>query len=272
MNEFNFSDIDSMYNKVPAEISTKQKNMCNRCYYRIYNLQLDAAKEEAKRKGGSIKDYMQGFYIKEEAIRECKRKKCILEEKARKEPSQIIVIAKNSCLRERILQIIKDKKLNGKIIEVRGEDVPQIIDKGNNNTIGITGEDLFKEYVLENYSSKLEVVERVPWQDDKAVYGKPIICLLGKKGKTIEQMKGKLKVGINKKYRKIAKRYLNTLELKGYNFEKSYFLGSTEEIFQLGLIDLIIDIVYSGSSAKKAGLEIFDKIFESDIVIIRRQR
>jgi len=32
--------------------------------------------------------------------------------------------------------------------------------------------------------------------------------------------------------------------------------------------DLIIDIVLTGNSAKKSGLEIYDKIFSSDIVLI----
>jgi len=184
-----------------------------------------------------------------------------------------LFIAKNSGLKERILEIIKNKKLKGKIIEVRGEDVPQIIDSNEkNNLIGITGEDLYREYVLENYNSKLKILKRVFWQDKEALFGKPVLCLLGKKEKGLEEIKKKtIKVGINNKYKKIAKKYLNNLELEGYNFEKTYFSGSTEEIFQLGLIDLIIDIVLSGSSAEKAGLEVYDKIFESDIVIIRRK-
>jgi len=173
-------------------------------------------------------------------------------------------------LRERCLEIIKNKKIKAKIIEVRAEDIPRILDS-DSSLIGITGEDLFKEYILENYSSKLKILEKILWKDGNAVFGKPALCLLGRKDKTILELKNKLiRVGINKKYGAISKRYLNTLEREGYKFEKIYFSGSTEEIFQLGLIDLVIDIVYSGGSAKSAGLEIYDKIFESDILILRR--
>jgi len=39
-------------------------------------------------------------------------------------------------------------------------------------------------------------------------------------------------------------------------------------MFSRGLVDLVVDIVYSGKSAEEAGLEVYDKIFSSDIVII----
>lgn len=182
----------------------------------------------------------------------------------------IFVIPKNSGLREKCFEIIKNKKINAKIIEVRGEDIPRIVDS-DSFIIGITGEDLLKEYTLENYNSKLKVLEKFPWKDKNSLFGKPVLCLLGKKDRAIEELKNKsIRVGINKKYEKIAKKCLNNLEREGYNFNKLYFTGSTEEIFQLGLIDLIIDIVCSGKSASSAGLEVYDKIFESDIVMIRR--
>lgn len=74
---------------------------------------------------------------------------------------------------------------------------------------------------------------------------------------------------MNSKYKQLAKTgILNRLEGKGYVFEKIYVNGASEEFFVKGIVDLVIDIVCSGKSAETAGLKVYEKIFESDIVII----
>ena len=100
------------------------------------------------------------------------------------------------------------------------------------------------------------------------MFGKPVLCLLGPIGKKLNEMGKNLRVAISDKYEKLSKHYLNLLENLGYRFEKIYLSGSVEEAFARGIADIVIDIVYSGGSAKKAGLECYDKIFESDMVII----
>jgi len=183
----------------------------------------------------------------------------------------IFIIPKNSGL-----AICKEisKKYSGEVIEVRGEDVPLFVKKlsqQNKLAIGITGEDLFKEYSLNDPNSGLKVTERINWNDTTCIFGKPALCLLGDKNKTLDSLNKSLKVCIHKKYAKIAKKYLSRLEeYQGFTFEKFYLNGTTESSFEKGLADLVIDIVYSGKSAKKAGLKIYDKIFESDIVIIEK--
>ncbi len=47
-----------------------------------------------------------------------------------------------------------------------------------------------------------------------------------------------------------------------------YLNGCTEEAYQMGLCDLVIDIVYSGKSAREAGLGVIERIMESDIVLL----
>ena len=66
----------------------------------------------------------------------------------------------------------------------------------------------------------------------------------------------------------MAKKYLSRLEDGGFRFEKLYLSGATESMLQKQLVDLVIDIVYSGKSAEEAGLKVYDKIFESDMVVI----
>ncbi|MBU2503722.1 MAG: phosphoribosyl-ATP diphosphatase [Nanoarchaeota archaeon] len=165
---------------------------------------------------------------------------------------------------------VKDNKLR----VMRGEDIPCFVDlmsKQGKRVAGITGEDLFKEYTLDNNSS-LKILKRFKWEDSSALFGKPVLCLLGPKGKNMDDLSKSLKVSINKKYVSLAKSFLRRLENKGFNFEKIYFSGSTEDVFSQGISDLVIDIVYSGKSAEVAGLKVYDKIFESDIVLIGKEQ
>ncbi|HLG23796.1 MAG TPA: hypothetical protein VI564_02590 [Candidatus Nanoarchaeia archaeon] len=161
-----------------------------------------------------------------------------------------------------------------KLVVSRGEDVPFIVESLPQNgkvVLGLTGRDLFKEYELSNYNTKLRIIRTISWKDNKAMFGKPALCLLGPNGKKLTDLPKKLKVCINSKYKNLAKKYLNILEDLGYRFAKIYLSGSTESAFSNGISDLVIDIVYTGSSIKKANLGVYDKIFESDFVIIGKE-
>jgi len=158
-----------------------------------------------------------------------------------------------------------------KVVISRGEDVPFIIEELSQNgkkAIGLTGRDLFKEYELSKYSTNLIVLKTIGWNDKNAMFGKPVLCLLGQKGKKLEDLPKSLRVSINSKYKNLAKKYLNTLEDKGYKFAKIYLSGSTESAYCNGISELVIDIVYTGLSMKNANLEVYDKLFESDFVIV----
>ena len=159
----------------------------------------------------------------------------------------------------------------GVIVESRGEDIPFIVEELSKNgkiALGLTGSDLLKEYQLSKYNTKLYVIKTISWKDEKAKFGKPTLCLLGSKETKLEQLPKNLRVCINSKYKNIAKRYLNILEGRRFKFVKMYLSGSTEAAYCKGLSDLLIDIVYTGNSIKEANLEVYDKIFESDFVII----
>ena len=157
------------------------------------------------------------------------------------------------------------------ILKVRGEDVPfwveKLLDK-DKTVIGITGQDLYKEYSLRNYKAKTNVLKVISWNDPKAMFTKPSLCLLGPKGKSLNRLPKKLRICISDKYKFIAKKYLNLLETQGYTSEKFYVKGSVEESFSMGLSDIVIDIVYTGKSINQLRLEVYDKIFYSNFVII----
>lgn len=180
----------------------------------------------------------------------------------------IFIIPKNSGL-----SVCKDiaKEYSGEIIEVRGEDVPFMVFsllKNNKKTIGITGEDLLREFLLKNKNTGLAIIKTIVWRDSSCIFGKPTLCLLGDRNKQLRDLNKQLRVCINRKYARLAKKYLARLEDGGFRFEKLYLSGATEQTFVNKLSDLVIDIVYSGKSAEEAGLGVYDKIFSSDIVII----
>ncbi len=180
----------------------------------------------------------------------------------------LFIIPKNSGL-----AICKNiaKEYSGEILEVRGEDVALFVFnllKQGKKVIGITGEDLFKEFLLENKNTGITVIKTISWEDQKCIFGKPTLCLMGTKEKKFDDLDKSVRVCINRKYSRIAKKYLSRLEDNGFCFEKMYLSGATESAFKNNLVDLVIDIVYSGKSAEEAGLGVYDKIFSSDIVLI----
>lgn len=184
-----------------------------------------------------------------------------------------ILVPKNSGLknyRELVLSSIENIA-NAKILEARGEDIPflvkQFIVKGK-KAVGLTGEDLFKEYCLENKNTGLKIIRKIVWNDQQALFRKPVLCLVGPQNKELDQFPKNLTVCIAAKYKAIAKKYLNFLERKGYVFKKIYINGCVETSCSEGIADLVIDIVYTGNSLKRYDLKIYDKIIASDFVII----
>lgn len=184
----------------------------------------------------------------------------------------IVIVPKNTGLKKyRDIALSCLNVDNAKIIEARGEDIPFLIaemqEKGK-KAIGLTGQDLYKEFCIGNKDNCIKVIKRIEWNEKDALFSKPALCLIGPKDKKIDELGKNLTVFISSKYKNISKKYLNFLEQKGFNFKKRYINGCVETSCSEGIADLIIDIVYTGSSLRRYGLEIYDKIMESDFVII----
>ena len=180
------------------------------------------------------------------------------------------VVPKNKGLKRFTYLALEELGISDNLINVRGEDVPfwveSLLEK-NKEAIGLTGEDLFTEYCL-RIGSQLKILKKVEWDDPAALFRKPTLCLLGPSGRSLDQLPECQTVFISSKYRFIAGRYLSVLEKRGLVFKKEYVSGSAESSFSTGLADLVIDIVYTGSSMSRLGLSVLDKIFPSDFVII----
>ena len=162
----------------------------------------------------------------------------------------IFIAPKNSGLEKcrKIAENFSPKKIQ----LIRGEDIPLFLDsiiRRGKKAIGITGEDLFKEFQLNYPDCKIKIIERIQWDDKSAKFNKPVLCLLGPNGKSLDEMPKRVKVCINKKYSRLSKKFLSILQYShGMTFEKIYLSGATEEAFEHKMCDLVIDIVYSGES------------------------
>jgi ATP phosphoribosyltransferase len=115
----------------------------------------------------------------------------------------------------------------------------------------------------------MAILKTISWEDSKCLFGKPTLCLLGPKDKQLENLPKKLRICINRKYQRFTNKYcINKLVSQGYEVEKIYVSGASEQMFSRQLADLVVDIVCSGKSAEEAGMEVYEKLFCSDIVVI----
>jgi ATP phosphoribosyltransferase len=177
-------------------------------------------------------------------------------------------LPKNSGLSEyaKILGELPNKK-----IVVRGEDVPLFVDKMLSKgvgCIGLTGQDLLREYKLKNPLSDVCEIKNLGWKDSGAIYGKPTLCLLGPMGKELKNLDTsypKPRIAINSKYKSIADNFLGK---KGLLCEKMLLSGATETAYANGIADMVIDIVSSGASAREAGLRVYERIIDSDAILV----
>jgi len=68
--------IESKYNIIPQDIQDNQKNICIGCDYRRSRLQYDLAEDEARRKGGSPRIYLGGYWMKDSPA--CALERCLV--------------------------------------------------------------------------------------------------------------------------------------------------------------------------------------------------
>jgi phosphoribosyl-ATP pyrophosphohydrolase len=162
------------------------------------------------------------------------------------------------------------------VVPSRAEKIPKIIeDFGTNpntkmNVYGLTGDDLFDEYMLgledQPTPPTTKVLNTYDWFDKTAQFKRPALCLLTKKN---EELPDKVKVAACEKYEKTVQKYLErSSNFQGKEFELKTFDGGIEEKVTKEDFDCCVDIVSSGNSYKKEGLELKEKVRFSDIVLI----
>ena len=183
---------------------------------------------------------------------------------------EALLVPKNGALAEYTDDILFQSGMNMKdpwlsLAGYRGEDIPKIVEQsflGGEFMLGITGDDLFDEYILRNPNSLLTLLNTYDWYDPKAMFNRPALCLIGKQGTEIPE---KPKVAVNAKYEMTSRKYLDE-EFRDY--EAEVYAGDTEKTVAKGINDCCVEIVYSGKTADKLNLRIIRPYRFSDLVLI----
>lgn len=165
------------------------------------------------------------------------------------------------------------------IVSARGEDVPQRVDdciRRGETAYGLTGDDLFDEYMLGASNSPLRVLNTYDWFDSSAQFNRPALCLLNREG-FIPNSSPPMSIAVNRKYERSSCLYLSQrLKSRGIQFSVAAYAGDTENTVVEGTHDWCVEVVYRGdkspdSAMSRAGLKVAEVVRFSDISLIGRK-
>jgi ATP phosphoribosyltransferase len=156
---------------------------------------------------------------------------------------------------------VKDKNFDLETIFTRDDDIPNFIIE-NITDIGIIGENLLNEISNDKKYKDIRVIQKLNFAKCRLAIATP------KNGqfKTLNDINGKT---ISTTYPNILG---NFLKKNSINAKIVTLSGSVELSVQIGLADLICDLVESGSTLQANNLEEFYTIFESEAVLIANKK
>ncbi len=165
------------------------------------------------------------------------------------------------------------------IVSARGEDVPQRVDdciQRGEVAYGITGDDLFDEYMLGARNSLLGVLNTYDWFDSSAQFNRPALCLLNREG-LIPDYSPPVSIAVNRKYERSSCQFLSQrLQSRGIRFSVVAYAGDIENTVVEGTHDWCVEVVYRGdkspdSAISRTGLKVAEVVRFSDISLIGRK-
>ena len=209
------------------------------------------------------------------------------------EPKAKLYIPKNSGLHEYVNNLLSEVGVSDggeftrtdesvgtlEIISARGEDVPQRVDDcllRGEVAYGLTGDDLFDEYMLGAGDSPLGVLNTYDWFDPNAQFYRPALCLLNREGR-IPDSSAMVSIAVNKKYELSSRQYLSQrFQASKLQISIAAYAGDTENTVAEGTHDWCIEVVYRGerspaSAMSKTGLKVAEVVRFSDISLIGRE-
>ena len=183
-----------------------------------------------------------------------------------------------SFVREKgIEQIPSIVKKDWKVISVRGEDIPNLV-RERRGSYGITGDDIFQNYLLErkNRQGEVEVIQRLNLKGlgpyNNFLFGLPTLCLLGPDGKLPEEYDESTQVipNLDSKTVVIPGRYKELISecLIPSNNVNYVTLDGKVDVTAAVQGCYAVDIVGTGRTCKGVGMGVVAKLYESDGVIL----
>lgn len=204
-----------------------------------------------------------------------------------------VFVATNRKARDYIKKVFELKSLY--VIDVRAEDIPQLVDgEASERTvavntpegilsfnsymfprqIGITTTEYVAEYQLRKPQNMVEIIE-VPWVDKKLLYGRPVMCLLTKPGglaRPVSWAKPELNIAVNRDTEalgeQLAIEYLIQQGEERQNPRIKAYGGQLETLVAGNFADVCVDIVGTGKTMKRKGLEIMAQLFPVNLAVV----
>jgi ATP phosphoribosyltransferase len=157
----------------------------------------------------------------------------------------------------------------GRVV-LRGEDIPLVMNRiarRSQAAVGITGDDLLDDWLAAGNELDERVTRsRILWNDARAVYGKPALCLIAAQGGGFEPQNAR--IAVCARYQNLAARFLEQTYGAATLLNVTPFSGGTETLIGVGLADAVIDIVVTGSTIRSLGLEVREVIYTSDLALL----
>jgi ATP phosphoribosyltransferase len=154
---------------------------------------------------------------------------------------------------------------------VRGEDVPFLaneVARSGRPLLALTGDDLLDEWLAGGNELDQRILRRsIAWNDPRARYGKPALCLIGPRGMELPTQ-GRARVALCTKYENLGRRYLKSLERPGLRVEPIAISGTVEAALLYDIADFMIDIVATGTTIDRLGLDVRAIIVQSDLAVL----
>lgn len=156
--------------------------------------------------------------------------------------------------------LISSAELNSNFLMVRDDDIPGFIDSGVAD-IGIIGENLYIEYILDNPEHNLEIISKLKFATCRLS-----IAVRAKDGiRNLKDLEGKT----------IATSYPATLAnyLAKHNIKANIVVmhGSVELAPKVDIADAICDIVSTGVTLKENDLIEMDVVLQSEALLVGKK-
>jgi len=167
-----------------------------------------------------------------------------------------------------------------KLVLRRGERIPEAVTdyaKKGEVVLGITGDDLYDEFRLQNPNNILKLENTYDWYDEKARFLRPALCFINRTGQVEElspeneDIDSRPRIEFNAKYFNTISKYVEKIPLIKELGKWPNLLGTTSQVEREvsdGRADYAIDIVYTGKTIDELNLKIIEIIRFSDLAVI----
>jgi|GEM_PF-3556166 ATP phosphoribosyltransferase len=179
--------------------------------------------------------------------------------------------------KNRGLAAMADKALEGRRSGIavrpyhaRGEDIPLLANAlAHSGTpfLAFTGCDLLEESLRAGYRMDPRIrVERIPWDDPTACFGKPALCALAAREANLSRER--LRIAYCTRYARLSADYLQRIARSGIDVEPIPLSGAVESTLAYGIADVVVDIVVTGATMRRLDLRVVEILFLSDLALL----